>query len=425
MPVCRRPILLALVTAWLPCMTLSMAVAGDWPQYRGPDGTGRSAETANFVEWPTSGPKVVWKQPTPLGFSSFAIADGMAFTLVSRENADGGMAQTCIALDANTGKELWAYALSASKFSGGGNAGAPGNRGGDGPRSTPTVDQGRVYLYDAQMKLYCLKAEEGQLLWQRDVIQEFAGRNIAWENATSPVIDGNSLFIGGGGAGQSMLAFNKLDGQVIWKTGDERFTHANPVITSINRKKQLIYFMQSGLVAVDPTNGQELWRTAFPFSTSAAALPVVDGNLVYCSAGYGVGAGLFRVNGSPEPEMVWRKPNQLMNHWSTPVVYQGHLYGIFEFKKYGKAPLQCVDLATGEIKWKKRGFGPGNCILVGDKVVALSDAGELVIAEADPEQYQELARAKVLDGKCWSTPAYSNGRLYLRSTEEGACVELN
>ena len=101
-----------------------------------------------------------------------------------------------------------------------------------------------------------------------------------------------------------------------------------------------------------------------------------------------------------------------------------YLYGLFSFKQYGKGPLKCVELATGEIKWEEPGFGAGNCVIVGDKVVVLSDAGELVVASASPDKYKELARAKVLKGKCWSTPAYSNGRVYIRSTEEGVCIDL-
>lgn len=122
---------------------------------------------------------------------------------------------------------------------------------------------------------------------------------------------------------------------------------------------------------------------------------------------------------------LWLKPNRLINHWSTPVVHEGHLYGMFSFKKYGTGPLSCVELATGDVKWEQRGFGPGNCIIVGDKVVALSDAGKLVVAEANPDQYIELDRAKVLSGKCWSTPAYSDGRIYIRSTKEAACIDLS
>lgn len=404
--------------------SLSTASASDWPKYRGVDGTGISTDPLGEVSWPESGPKVVWKKPTPLGFSSFAIAEGRAFTLISRDNGDGELTQTCVAMNAADGEEQWSFSLSPAEFSGGGGAGAPGNRGGDGARSTPTIDNGRVYLYDAQMKLYCLDASDGSKVWRRDVIEDFAGRNIAWENATSPVIDGDTLFIAGGGPGESMIALNKQNGEVVWKTGDERYTHANPTIATIHGKRQIIFFMQAGLVSLDTEDGTELWRMEFPYSTSTAASPVVDGDLVYCSAGYGVGSALFRIGPSMEAELVWRKPNKLMNHWSTPVVYNGHLYGLFEFKKYGRAPLQCVELETGEIKWKKRGYGPGNCILVGDKVVALSDAGELAVVAASPEAYQELSRAKVVDGKCWSTPAYSDGRVYIRSTEEGACVEL-
>ncbi len=401
------------------CSALSL-MADEWPQYRGPSADGKSGDAIGDLNWSDKGPAVVWKTPTPLGFSSFAIADGKAFTLVVQDEK-----QTCVAMDADSGKEIWAFGLSKSDYGrGGGGAGARGNKGGDGPRSTPTIDGDRVYVYDGQMKLVCLDAAKGTEVWQRDVVNEFSGRNIKWANATSPVIDGDLLFVAGGGPGESLIAFNKADGKVVWKTGDELMTHANPVLTTIKEKKQLIYFLQSGLVAVDPATGAEVWRTKFPFSVSTAASPVVDGDLIFCSAGYGVGAGLFRIGDGMKVDEVWRKPNRLVNHWSTPVVHNGHLYGMFSFKQYGKGPLQCIELATGEVKWNEPGFGPGNCIIVGDKVVALSDSGELVVAAADPAEYKELARAKVLEGKCWSTPAYSDGRIYVRSTIEGACLKL-
>jgi outer membrane protein assembly factor BamB len=398
--------------------------ADEWPQYRGPLATGKSADSIGKLDW-SSGPKILWKKPTPLGFSSFSIADGRAFTLVARKNEGGNEVQTCLAMNADTGEELWGFPLSQHDYNGGGGAaGAQGNKGGDGPRSTPAVDGDRVYVYDAQLQLVCIDAVKGKLIWRRDVEKDFAGQIIKWANATSPVIDGDMVFVAGGGPGESLIAFNKMDGKVVWKTGDEKLTHATPVMSTINDKKQLIYFMQSGLVAVDPATGNEIWRTEFPFRISTAASPVVDGNLVYCSAGYGVGAGLFRINDSMKAENVWLKPNRLVNHWSTPVVHEGHLYGLFSFKQYGKGPLKCVELESGEIKWEEPGFGAGNCVIVGDKVVVLSDAGELVVASASPDKYKELARAKVLKGKCWSTPAYSNGRVYLRSTEEGVCIDL-
>lgn len=391
------------------------ALAEDWPQYRGPLGDGKSPESIGAV----SQIKQVWKVPTSLGFSSFSVAGGRAFTQIQEDDQE-----MVLALDAKSGKKLWSKPLGASDWRGGGGAGTPDNKGGDGPRSTPSTDGEYVFVYDAHLLLSCFNAESGHLVWKRDVLNEFAGRNIKWSNATSPLLDGDMIYVGGGGAKQSFLAFEKNTGKVVWKSGDEEFTHATPTITKIDGKKQIIFFVQSGLVSVDPTNGKELWRQKYDFATSTAASPIAEGNLVYCSAGYGVGAGLYKVSGNSTTERVWRKPSKLMNHWSTPVVHDGHLYGIFEFKKYGKAPLNCVELKTGKIKWSKKGFGPGNCILVGDKIVVLSDAGELVIAKAQTNKYEEISRTDVLEGKCWSTPAYSNGRVYIRSTVEGACLDL-
>jgi outer membrane protein assembly factor BamB len=398
----------------------SPALGEDWPQYRGPNGDGKIAESLPPTDW-ADGPKILWKTKTPLGFSSFSIADGRAFTLIAE-----GDREVCLALDADTGKELWRAELGSSDYEhGGGNAGAPGNRGGDGPRSTPSSDGKNVFVYDSHMVLSSFDAETGRLQWQHDIVKEFDGRQIKWLNATSPIVDGDMLFVSGGGAGQSFLAFNKHSGELVWKSGDETITHATPTLAMVNGNKQVIFFVQSGLVGVDADTGKKLWSTPFPFSVSTAASPVVAGEQVYCSAGYGVGAGLFKVNLSiKDADELWFKSNQLMNHWSTPLVHEGHLYGIYEFKKYGAAPLQCVELQTGDIKWKERGFGPGNCILVGDKLIVLSDAGEVVIASARPDRYEEIARAKVLDGKCWSTPAYADGRIYVRSTEEAVCIQL-
>ena len=393
------------------------AVGEDWPQYRGPIGTGVSTEA--LPEWSGSAPRQVWKTDTPLGFSSFSVAGGRAYTMVVEDERE-----TCLALDAKSGKKLWSVAFGSPDYKhGGGNAGANGNRGGDGPRSTPASDGERVYVYDSHLLLTCLSAKDGKIIWQHDIVKEFSGRNIKWLNATSPLLDGDRLYVIGGGAGESFLAFDKSNGEVIWKNGDETMTHATPTIATINGKKQLIFFVKAGLAAVDIEDGAELWFTDFKFAVSTAASPVVEKDHVYCSAGYGVGAGLFQIEGNDAKE-VWIKPNRLMNHWSTPIVHNGHLYGIFGFKKYGDAPLQCVELATGDIKWEKSGFGPGNCILVGEKLVILSDDGHVVVANASPSGYDEVGRAKVVDGKCWSTPAYSDGHIFVRSTKEGAAIQL-
>lgn len=224
-----------------------------------------------------------------------------------------------------------------------------------------------------------------------------------------------------------MLGFDRVSGKLRWKTGSETATHATPAYASIHGQKQVIFLCRSGLVSLNPKNGEELWRQKFSYKVSSAASPVVAGEYVFCSAGYGVGAGLFKISKKNQlfsSEQIWRKRNELMVHWSTPLFFEGNLYGIFGFKEYGKAPLQCVDLISGKIRWSQPGFGPGNLIRSGNKLLVLSDDGELVIAGANPKKYIELERKKILSGKCWSTPILGNNILLARSTQEAVALPV-
>jgi outer membrane protein assembly factor BamB len=216
---------------------------------------------------------------------------------------------------------------------------------------------------------------------------------------------------------------------VAWKAHDEKMTHATPVAATILGQRQVIFFTQSGLVSVRPGDGSPLWRHPFRYSTSTAASPVVSGDIVYCAAGYGVGAGAVRISSkgsAMQATELWRSTgNQpVANHWSTPVAHDGHLYGMFSFKEYGSGPLKCVNLETGKVVWEKEGFGAGNVILAGKQVVALADDGQIVLVEASPKAYTELARAKVVGGKCWSTPVLDGGRLFVRSTTEAVALDV-
>ena len=402
--------------------------AVEWQQYRGPAGDGVSPDK---IVLPMGGaaPKQIWKVPSEGGFSSFTVADGRAFTLSLKE-ADGAKQESLVAFDAKTGKELWFAPLNFAKYGGGGDSGTPDNKGGDGPRSTPTTDGTHVYALSSQLSLRCFDAATGKIVWTRDLLKENAGRNIHWENAASPLLEGALLYMAGGGPGESIVAINPKDGAVVWKAFDEMMTHATPVATTILGQRQIIFFLQSGLLAVEPETGKELWRYAFEYKTSTAASPVVSGDIVYCSAGYGVGAGAVRVAKEGDTwkatEIYRIRGNKpLANHWSTPVVKDGYLYGMFQFKEYGNGPVKCVDIKTGEVKWEQPGFGPGQVILTGDRVLALADNGELVAFEAKPAAYKELARFKVLDGKCWTTPIVSNGQVFARSTKEAVCLDVS
>jgi len=400
--------------------------AADWPQFRGPNHDGTSPEKI-LTTWPADGLRAIWKQPLTDGFSALTVGDGKAFTEVKRA-VEGTDQELCVALDADTGKELWSAPLGLAKYDGGGDSGAPGNTGGDGPRSTPAYDSGKVYVYSSQMVLKCLDAATGHQVWACDVIREHDGQNIRWESAASPVVEGKWVFIAGGGPGQALLAFDKNDGKVAWKGQDDKMTQSTPMVATILGRHQVIFFTQKGLVSVTPETGEVLWRYPYKFQGSTAMTPLVSGDTVYCSAGYGIGTSACKItktNSGFEASRLWFQPaNVLENHWSTPVCSDGYVYGIGGQAQHATAPLVCVELATGKIAWTHNGFGPGGCTLVDGCVLVLSDSGDLVLVKATPDSYQEVARSHVLAGKCWNSAGVSGGRIYARSTREGVCVSV-
>jgi outer membrane protein assembly factor BamB len=276
--------------------------------------------------------------------------------------------------------------------------------------------------------LHALDAATGRSVWRHELLKEYGGKNIQWKNAASPVVEGELVMVAIGSGGGSYLAFNRTTGTLAWKAGNEALTHSTPAIATIQGVRQVIFIAQSGLVALG-LDGRPLWKHPFKFDTSTAISPVVSGDIVYCSAGYGVGGGACRVaktgNGFSATQL-WYKPGNkdTANHWSTPVVIDGHLYGMFGFKLHNTGPMKCVDIATGAVKWEKPGFGQGNLIVTGGRILALAEDCSLVAIAPSPAGYQEVARTKVLSGKCWSTPAYADGRVYIRGTDDGACLEL-
>lgn len=403
----------------------SLLQAGDWPNIRGPKHDGKSPETV--TAW-SAAPREVWKAQTPNGFSSVSVSQGRAFTQFGKE-VEGVKREALVAFDAATGKELWSQLVGMANYGhDGGNAGTKDNSGGDGPRSTPTVDGDRVYVLSADLVLSAWEAATGKQVWTRDILKDHGGKNIMWKNAASPLIDGDLIFVAGGGAGQALVAVNKNNGQTVWKGQDDVLTHATPTLATIHGVKQVIFFTKDGLVALKPEDGKLLWRQAYRFSVSTAASPVVSENIVFCSAGYGVGAGAYEISKNGETfssKELWRTTGDaLANHWSTPIVKDGFLYGMFQFKQYGDGPVKCVKMNSGKEMWSQPGFGPGNVTMVGDKLLALTDDGELVLIDPRPDGYKELARFQAVTGKCWSTPTVANGRVYVRSTKETACYEL-
>jgi outer membrane protein assembly factor BamB len=391
--------------------------AGDWPQYRGPTHDGVSMERIR-TNWKEAPPAELWRVPIGAGLSSLAVAQGRVFTLAKGAAPSGAAREFVVALDADSGEELWATDLDEARYP---NAGVGTD---DGPRGTPTVDGDLVYAFGAYLRLVCLRVEDGSLVWERDFREEFGSSVIKWQNAASPLLVGDLVYVNcNAPSGGRLTALNKTDGTEVWREHpDDAMTQATPIAATVAGVPQVIFFAQSGLVAVDPDNGEELWRYPFSYSTSSAASPVVGGDVVYCSAAYSSGAGAVRITnsgGTLSIDELWRlRIGAVANHWATPVYLNGHLYG-----HYGQSTLdfKCIDLATGDEPWLPpyRGFG-----LVDDKLLVLSADGELALVEPDPTAYREIARHRALNGKCWNTPAVSNGRIYVRSTLEVAALDV-
>jgi outer membrane protein assembly factor BamB len=400
--------------------------AADWPQYRGPNHDGISTEIIR-TNWNAEAPRQVWRMPLAPALSSLSVVVGRIFTM-ARRPVNGQDQEFCIALDAETGAELWASsALGLADYPNGG-VGSD-----DGPRSTPSVDGERVYVLTSYLRLYCLSLTNGATLWSRDLVTEYGSVVISWQSAASPLIEGDLIFVFGNATSQCLLAFHKSDGSEAWKGQNDVMTQASPIASTVAGIRQIIFFARSGLVSVVPDTGSVLWRYPFPFSTSTAASPVVGNDVVYCSATYGVGAGAVRVGGTGDQltaNEVWRTPGANMNHWATPVHHDGYLYGI-----YGEslASLRCIELATGAEKWRQDGAGLGSVLFVGGQVLVFTDDGYLLLVKPDPAGYSETARFRALDGshgstpgwvRCWNVPAISNGRIYARSTTEAVCLDV-
>jgi outer membrane protein assembly factor BamB len=298
------------------------------------------------------------------------------------------------------------------------------------------VEGNRVYVLTSYLKLFCLNAATGQTLWSKDLVTLYNGSVIAWQNAASPLIEGDLLFMNCNGAVNRLLALNKLDGSEVWKGQNDRMTQSSPVPATIGGVRQIIFLAQQGLVSVVPTNGAVLWRYAFSYSTSTAASPVVASNVVYCSAAYGVGSAATRITGSTAPltsTEVWRKSGANMNHWATPVEHNGYVYGVFG-QASSTATLRCIDLATGNEQWRRSSpVGMGSILKVSGHLLVFTETGYLLLVKADPTQFTEIVSFRALDGsrssdpgavKCWNSPAISNGRIYARSTTEAVALDV-
>jgi outer membrane protein assembly factor BamB len=390
-----------LITA-LACLA-SALFAADWPQWRGRIRDGVSPEKVS-AKWPAEGPKLLWGAPVGTGFSSISVSEGRVFTMGNTNNQD-----TVWCFDAASGDELWRHTYPAL-------LGPQWYEGG--PSSTPTVSGGRVFTISKWGDVLCLDAAKGTVVWQRDLRKEGIKPN-RWGFAGSPLIWGDLVILNAGTAG---TALDRRTGRVVWCNGTNAAGYASPVRCELDGRECVLVFAAKHLVALDPQSGRELWRQFWEtdWDTNNAD-PLVHGGRIFISS-FSRGCGLFAVQGGA-PQMIYTN-SVLHNHLSPGVVMGDYLYA-FNGEAKQETDLRCMHIPTGELKWTRKDPAFGSLIRVGDKLLVLSEKGELLLAEASPADFRVLARAKVLSGVCWTPPALANAQLYVRNARgELRCFEM-
>lgn len=386
------------------------APADDWPGWLGPKRNGASSETGLLTTWPSTGPKVLWQAKGGDGYSSVAVAERRAVTLVQRQGQE-----FVVAFDAVTGRDLWATPL----------APAYKNDYGDGPRSTPLLEAGKVYVQSVSGPLACLDAKDGAVAWKKDLLTEYGGKNISWGLSASPFTEGNLVLAIPGGNEAGVAAFDKKTGELVWSLGSDKAAYASPIAVTVGKERQLIFFTATGLVAASP-QGKELWRV--PWKTGFdcnICTPLVVGDKLFVSSGEKVGCGLFQLVPGGPPKTLWRlagKKSPMTNYWANSVHHDGHLYGVHgEFSD--RLDLRCIELATGKVKWSQDDFGKAAIFLADGHLFITTKKGDLVLARATPERYEEKARLTRL-GENRTVPTLADKRLYLRDREKILCVDV-
>ncbi len=395
------------------------AYSADWPQYLGAAGDNSSPETIR-TNWTEQAPREVWRKPIGAGFSSMAVVGNRVYTQ-AKETVGDAAREFCVALDASTGEALWKANLDAAEYTN--LSGYPDSM--DGPRSTPTVEAGRIYVLTSHLQLYCLDATNGKTIWHRDFPSELGSRMIDWENAASPLVVGDLILLNSNVPGNRLMAVRKSDGATVWSGQDGPMTHATPVFARLGDVGQVIFLTLNGLVSVVPESGVVLWSVPFgPSSTSTAASPSVSGDRVYASAAYGYGTWMSKVTKTGDrfnASEVWRQRGTTYQaHWSTPVVQDGFMYCV-PAPSSGQGRLTCLDVVGGTNRWAQSNVGSGtmgygSLIRAANVLVVLTEGGELVLVEANPVAYTEVARLKILDEYCWNHATLAGGRIFARST---------
>jgi len=382
-----------------------------WTNFRGPKRDGHYEEKPVLTSWPANGLTALWKQPVGLGYASFTVADGRAYTLEQRRGQE-----VVAAYDVNTGRELWTQGWNAEYDA--------GDDTGDGPRATPTWDQGRLYALGATGELRCLDANTGAVVWGKNILSDNQASNLQWAMAASPlIVDDKVIVLPGGANNKSIVAYNKLTGVPMWRALSDQQAYVSPMLVELAGRRQIISVSSSRVVGLVPETGALLWSYTWDTSTgiNVSQPIIVDNNRFFISSGYGKGAALVEVKGSGQSftaTTVWENIN-MKNKFNSSVYYNGYIYGLDE------GILTCLDVNTGQRKWKDGRYGFGQVLLASGHLIITSDSGDLALVKASPDGYTEVARFSALQGKTWNYPAIADGHLLVRNANEMAAYDIS
>jgi outer membrane protein assembly factor BamB len=390
--------------------------AADWPQWLGPERNGHSTEAVPAWKEP---PRVLWRQPVGEGHSSPVVAGGRVYLLAKVKDKNE---EELLAFQAADGKPLFRTAYPRGEFQ---------SIFGNGPRATSTVADGRVWTFGVTGLLTCFDAANGKQLWQVDTLQRFRAVNLFFGASCSPLVLDQAVLVNVGGKGASVVAFDREKGEkVLWQQLDDPASYASPIVLGQGPTRQVLFLTQQGLRSFEAASGKLAWQ--FPLVdkiNESSTTPCCAGDvLIASSVTFGsVGLALETKDGQPGVKQLWKNP-ALTCYFSTPVAVGGeHVYMVTG----GLLPppsvtLRCVEVKTGKELWNKPKMGRYHAALLGTgdgKLLLLDDNGNLLLLDPSPQEYRELARAKVC-GQTWAHPALADGKLYLRDDRELLCLQL-
>lgn len=384
-------------------------VEGDWPAFRGPNRDSTAAGVTFDTDWVNTPPKEVWRRSIGLGWSSFTVVNGYLFT--QEQRGDG---EFVVCYRADNGEEVWTNRASA-RFE---------DPMGSGPRATPTYAKGQLFTQGGTGVLQCLDATTGEQIWQSNVQSDTDAPLPQWGFASSPLLaSGKVIVFTGASNGKSVIAYDVASGEIAWTAGAGSHGYCSGQLATFEGTPQVLMISNYGIQSFAPDSGTMLWEHEWQLEGFARIVQplLVGDDSVLVGSGFGDGSRLlriFRSNGDWAVEERWTTKNY-KPYFNDQILHNDHVYG------YHGNRIVCVDTATGDVMWKSKRMGGQVLVLPEmDVLLCLTEKGEVVLMEAKPDSYNEIARMKVIDGKTWNHPVIAHGQLFVRNSEEMACYEL-